>query len=47
MEIFELCKSMFVEDIDDYFENQEEKPKKMLLLEYLFLPNLKHLLIYY
>ena len=30
MEILELCKSMFVEDIDDYFENQEKKPKKEL-----------------
>ena len=30
MEILELCKSLFVEDIDDYFENQEEKPKKEL-----------------
>ena len=30
MEILEVSKSMFVDDIDDFFENQEEKPKKEL-----------------
>ena len=30
MEILEQSKSMFVEDMDDYFDNQEEKKKKEL-----------------
>lgn len=30
MKILEVSKSMLVDDINEYFENQEEKPKKKL-----------------
>ena len=46
MEILKLCKSTSTEDIDDYFENQEEKPKKNAIIGIFIFANLKHLLIY-